>query len=867
MNALFPDPITSGSSKKMALPVHVLHQMGCKVCPLAKLDNKNPDMPASGSDTPIIYVLGEAPGGDEDLEGIQFVGKSGKFLHKYLPPKWQDKVRYNNVVRTRPYKNETPSTIAIECCRPSVVRDIERTKPKVIFGFGNIPLQWVCGQTGILGWRGRKLPVKIGSHTCWYFPMLHPAYILRGAEQGGRMDGEKVGAEEMERTFKFDMQRALAEIKHLPPAVVHTPAEVFANIHSISTDMEAVRDAFEWAMDQEAVGFDYETHRLRPYEEDATILTFSFATNKVGYSIAYEHPEATWTDEELDEIDELLKRFFSSKVRKYVHHLAFELEWTGVKFGRKYVRTPGWHDTANQAAIIDERRGTQKPGFFSLDVLVLQYFGFNLKKLSSVDRKKLRETPLPTVLLYNGGDARYHFCLGEVQRRIIASYAMTSTYDLAVRRVPTLVLAQIKGVPVDQKENRRLRKKYKQRIKDAEERLFGLKVVNRFEQIKKREFNPGSGPDVLYVVKDLLNARECRVLVDKRKEIYKWKADEKVLTQIKHPFGKALIDYRKPTKRFSTYLIPYSDDLPGSAVFPDGLLHPTFNSYFAATGRLSCDDPNLQNVPKRDEEAKEVRRQIAALFNRWIVAADYGQIEARLIAVASEDKVFTKSLWEKYDVHFEWAERIAHAYPSRIGGRKFLKDKAALGKLRSDVKNQWTFPLFFGATIGKASNSLGIPEDVLKPLYNEFWRIFTGVKDWQEEQVKFYNTNGYVETFEGRRRRAPLSYNQVINHPIQGTAAEIVMDAMSRLSELNDWMLQPEINIHDDLTFLSIPDECFQRCMTKIIDAMLDVPFKWARKVPWSIEVSYGRDWLNLEKAGDFFSHEWVFERELRRAA
>lgn len=840
----------TGGSKKLALPVHVLHQMGCKVCPLAKLHNQHPDMDAHGAENPIIYILGEAPGADEDEVGRAFVGSTGHMIHRYLPRKYKDKVRYNNVVRTRPHRNETPNQIAIECCRPSVVKDIERTKPRVIFGFGNVPLQWVSGMTGISNWRGRRMPVKIGSHTCWYYPMTHPAFITRGADSGD----EKAGPEEQERALKWDILRACAELKILPTPKVHTPAEVFKDIKILSENMHLVRLAFEWAIAQDAVGFDYETDRLRPYADEATILSFSFANHEVGYAIAYEHPEATWTAAELNEIDQLLKRFFRAKVRKYVHHLAFELEWTGVIFGRKYVRSPGWEDTANQAAIIDERRGKNKPGNFSLEFLVQQRFGFNLKKLSKVNRKKLASTPLPTVLMYNGGDSRYHYMLGEVQKRDLQTSNLMHPYVLALRRVPTLVLSQMKGVPVDQVENARLRKKYRQRIREADAAVRSLKVVQKFEAIKKREFNPYSGPDVLYVVKNILDARECR---SEKKGVVSWKADEKVLKLMKHPFGQRIINLRKPTKRFSTYIDPYTFGSDVSVVHEDGLLHPTFNSYFAETGRLSAEDPNLQNVPKRDEEAREVRKQIKARRGRIIVTVDYGQIEARLIAVASKDKVFTDSLWQKYDVHMEWAERIAYAYPARVGGRKFLKDKEVMKAFRGDIKNQWTFPLFFGAQLAKASNALTIPEENLKPLYKEFWKIFHGVRSWQEELIQFYKDEGYVETFEGRKRRAPLSMNQLINAPIQGTAAEIVMMSMCRLSETGDWDLQPEINIHDDLTYVSMPVDRMDKLCTKVLDIMLDVPFKWADAVPWSVEMSWGRDWLNLEKVGDFFSNEW----------
>ena len=174
--------------------VKMLHELECQACPLANIKiNRNPDMPASGAKHPLVYCLGEAPGAEEDQKGIQFVGGSGQVLHNELnklPKLFRESIRYNNVVRTRPHKNETPNQHIIECCRPSVVKDIEETKPKAILGFGNIPLQWVTGVTGIRAWRGRRTPVKVGSHICWYYPIIHPASILRESNQHYDFDDE-----------------------------------------------------------------------------------------------------------------------------------------------------------------------------------------------------------------------------------------------------------------------------------------------------------------------------------------------------------------------------------------------------------------------------------------------------------------------------------------------------------------------------------------------------------------------------------------------------------------------------------------------------------------------------------------------------
>jgi uracil-DNA glycosylase family 4 len=864
MAGLFADaPLQLGPRNRVDLKL--LHQMQCRACPLDKLaGNRHPHMPASGSDKPLVYILGEAPGKDEDIAGRQFVGESGQVLRPRIPRKFKDRVRFNNVVRTRPFKNETPTDVAIECCRPSVVKDIEETKPKAIFGFGNVPLEWVSGFSGITLWRGRKMPVKIGTHTCWFYPMLHPAYLLRQ----GRGEGKTSGAED-ERMFVFDLERAFAEVETLPKPVVHTSEDVWRGMEAIvaggAEGVRIIAERLHRAAEWPELGIDYETTRLRPYSAGAQVLSAAVADGEQGFAFPLDHPEAEWNGAERTKVVDLWRQFLhEAKGRRWVHNLAFELEWTAVHFGKEFVRKGEWEDTSVQASILDERRGKNKPGCFSLEFLVQQHFGFNLKKLTALDRKNLKNAPMEIVLLYNGGDSRYHCLLGLKQEQLIADDDLGYPYELALRRVPTVVLSQLKGVPVDQVENKRLSKKYAARIRETQDKLFDLPVVAKFEKIKGREFKPLSNPDVLYVLKDLLHRSECAV-EDKYSKKTRYSADEKILAQIDHPFAKLTIDLRKSTKRKSTYIDPYSATHESSVVHPDGLLHPQFNTIFAETGRLSAEDPNLQNVPKRDDEAKEVRKQIAAAYiisstgkriKTVIGAFDFGQIEARVSAMFTKDPVFVKALWEKYDIHGEWAERIARAYPARVGGRKNFTDKKVMKDFRTDIKNQWTFPLIFGARLESVAGYLDIPIEDLEPEFNEFWRIFHRIKEWQDDLVEFYHEYGYVECLTKRRRRGPLSLNQIINSPIQGTAAEIVMDAMSRLSEIGDPELQPEINIHDDLTYVRMPADRIDDVAEKIINEMLAVPFKWVN-VPISVEMSVGDNWLDMEEVATFSSDTW----------
>lgn len=827
----------------------LIHKLECRACPL---NGTGGNIEPTGSGKPLVYILGEAPGKTEEEERSQFTGESGQLLRAHIPRKYRDQLRYNNVIRSRPPANRTPERVEIEACRPSVTRDIERTKPKAIFGFGNVPLEWVSGFSGITLWRGRKMPVKVGSHTCWYYPMLHPAYLLRQRRQHG--------PSEEERMFAFDMKRAFAEVEGLPSAIVHSPTDVRRNVEIITetgaTGLAKIKQALVWASKQSVIGVDYETNCLRSVQENSKILTAAVGNAERAIAFPFDHPEANWKPSERAELVRFWVRFLKeAKGRKAVHNLAFEMEWSAAFFGDDVLRASRWEDTMTQAGVIDERKGNKKAGPFSLEFLIQQYFGFNLKKLSGLDRANLENVPLEAVLQYNAPDARYHALLYEKQAALIEKDDLGEAYELGLRAVPTVVLTQKKGLPVDQKEAVRLQKKYAGELKVALAEIGQLPVVREFKTKKHKDFNPLSNPDVLYVLKDLLTRPEVSV-IDKYTKKQRYSADESVLVQIDHPLAKLLLDLRTVNKRKTTYVDPLVATDADTLVYSDGLLHAQFNTVFAETGRLSCEGPNLQNFPKRDGEAKEVRKQIVAPPGCLAMAFDLGQIEARVIAMFTKDKRFCKALWERYDIHMEWAERLAHTYPARVGGKKFLTDKKVMKDFRTDIKNQWVFPLFFGARLSSAAGYLNIPEDKLKPQYEEFWRQFSGVRDWQDQQVDFYNDHGYVECLTGRRRHGPLSLNQICNSPVQGTAAAIVIAAMSRLSETGDPELQPEINIHDDLTYMRVPEKRVDIVAEKVIGIMLKPNFPWIN-VPITVEGSIGPNWLEMEEFGVYSSDEW----------
>ena len=256
----------------------------------------------------------------------------------------------------------------------------------------------------------------------------------------------------------------------------------------------------------------------------------------------------------------------------------------------------------------------------------------------------------------------------------------------------------------------------------------------------------------------------------------------------------------------------------------------------------SSDSPNLQNFPSKT--GKEPRGMIKAPPGHVLVCCDYGQIEARLIGVASQDPVFCKALWENYDVHMEWARKIAEAYPKVIHGSQNLDNKNAMKTFRSKVKNLWVFPAFYGASYRSIAAGLKIPESVAQELFEEFWDQFSGVRKWQRWLSDRYNELGYTESLFGRRRHAPLTHNAIINAPIQSSASDICVLSMV---ELNKKGLTVVLNVHDEIGFY-VPEDQLEFQVDQIIREMTRPKLSWLN-IPISVEVKIGYDWFNMEES------------------
>lgn len=807
-----------------------------------------------------VYFLAEAPGADEDQRTHKpLTGPTGQLLRSLIPDGYEQLCTYDNVCNCRPPQNRTPTWQEIECCRPRRVKWIEEVKPKLIVGLGGTPLQWALGSTDVAGMRGRFFAIKVGGHHCWFMPTYHPSFILRIAPNKKKPLNSRLG-----HCLRMDIKRAFDAASQLDVPHVDTESEVRANVPifdgSGPDDFRRVCEILDNAC-RSPVSIDIETQGLRPYSPGANILSVGLAFEGITAAFAFNHPKGAFSDRQKQRISQKLCCLLRHSTVKIAHNAPFELEWFINEFGPDIVRHDSWECTQMQAHFLDERRGKRgsdddhRAPYQNLNFLCKQHFGIAFKPLFKLNKKDMSKSPLGEMLIYNGVDAKYTLRLWKRQNKLLQQQGLYDAYIEALPRQPAVALMQHIGVGVDQREVLRAQAQLNGEITSIESEIHSLPVVKAFKS-DKGNFNPQSGPDAVSIFKDYLGRTEIEVEG-------KYTTNKNVLEQIDHPLAKLIVRLRNRVKMKSTYV----DDLvtgKGKLIFPDGKLHTNFNSTFTETGRFSSDEPNLQNFPKRNDNW--VRRQIIAPNDYWMVAVDYGQLEACTGAMCSKDERLVNMLWNDYDIHYDWAFKMAERMPALVGGKEGLKDKALMRKFRSLIKNKLTFPAFYGAANESvcgyliAATGLEIEQTLVDDIMSQFWGTFAGVAEWQDTTMKRYYDIGYVETLCGRRHYYPLSRNEALNMPFQGTAAELVCDAMVRLSEqaakTGKWYLHPVLNIHDDLTFF-VPkrEPQFTDAIDTISRAMLTFDYDWIN-VPLSVEISVGPNWADLKPLDKLWSHK-----------
>lgn len=402
--------------------------------------------------------------------------------------------------------------------------------------------------------------------------------------------------------------------------------------------------------------------------------------------------------------------------------------------------------------------------------------------------------------------------------------------DLDLEVTPVLEKMTQTGVLVDPDYLEKLGTDLKGRLVEIEKQIF---------HFVGHEFNLNSPKQLSEILFDELNLPVLRKTKTGRS------TDEDTLRELSaaHPAIPLLLQYRQLFKLVSTYV----DALPKS-IKDDHRIHSTFNVEGAATGRLSSTNPNLQNIPVRGEEGGDIRKAFIAPKGKVLMGADYSQIELRIMAHLSGDENLINAFNEVLDIHAATAAKIF-----KVTVEDVTKEQRTVGKTMN-------FATLYGQGPHALSRQLGIDFATARQYIAEYFEQFPKVKDWMGTILEFGYKNGYVETIWGRRRYIPELQSQnrmfrsageraAINHPVQGTSADMIKKAMVEIDrELTDKSnkslnCQLILQVHDELLFECSPDsveEAAGMICEKMESALvLDVPVK--------VDVKMGPNWGEMK--------------------
>jgi len=470
----------------------------------------------------------------------------------------------------------------------------------------------------------------------------------------------------------------------------------------------------------------------------------------------------------------------------------------------------------------------------ALDALALEHFGSRLRTLEEVTgkgktAKPFAEVPVQEAAEFSAAAADCALRLRALFEPTLADHDLTRLLrDVEIPLIGVLADMEWEGIGVDLAVFERLTAEFREELRGLERGITAAAGT---------DFNLQSTPQLRHVLFEKL---QLPVL---KKTKTGASTDAEVLEELAamgHEVPRLLLDYREVAKLLSTYL----EALPAEVNPRTGRIHTSFNQIGAATGRLSSNNPNLQNIPVRTARGEAIRRGFVPRAGSRFVIADYSQIELRLLAHLSGDPAFVAAFEAGGDIHRQTAAVIFGA-----------KAEAVTGEQRARAKTI-NFATIYGQGPHALARQLGIPYDEAKRFIEEYFARFAGVRRFLDDTVASAKRKGYVETIFGRRRYIPelkdKSHNirafgerTATNSPLQGSAADLIKIAMVRVAQaLQDgFHARLLLQVHDELVVEAPEPET--RAVAELMKRHMEGAA--ALRVPLVASVGIGPNWLEAK--------------------
>ena len=583
---------------------------------------------------------------------------------------------------------------------------------------------------------------------------------------------------------------------------------------------EEIKAVVEEAMNFDAVCFDTETTALDP-----------FAAELVGVSLTWQAHQGVYIPIDMDfekaqsQIG-LLQPLFASNKLKIAQNLKFDL---GIlqKYGLK-IEGPFFDTMLAHYLIEPDQRHNMK-------VLCEQYLSYSpipIERLIGEKGKKqgsMRDVSLEDITQYAAEDTDVTFQLFSILQKELQDKSLKSVFEnIEVPLVSVLNDMEHEGVCVDVPFLNAYSKELQEQVLNAQNSIFESAGV---------EFNIASPQQVGKVLFEHLKLSDK----PKKTKTGQYQTDEETLQSLhgKHPCVDHILQFRTLQKLKSTYV----DALPEMVNAHTGRVHTSFNQAVAATGRLSSQNPNLQNIPIRTDLGREIRKAfVPSGTDRVLLSSDYSQIELRIIAHISKDPGMIEAFKQGIDIHTATASKVWGVPIEEVDKDMRRKAKTV------------NFGIIYGISAFGLSQRVGIPRFEAKEIIDNYFAQFPGIKKYMDDTIAFARDNGYVETISGRRRNLRdinsrnanirgFAERNAINAPIQGSAADMIKIAMINIADWlksTDLKTQMILQVHDELLF-DVPKNELETVQSKVKEIMEGA---MVLDVPVLVESGTGANWL-----------------------
>ena len=587
----------------------------------------------------------------------------------------------------------------------------------------------------------------------------------------------------------------------------------------IETEEDA-RKLFDFFITKQILCLDTETTSINPIDAELVGLSFSVEEGKAFYvAIPAERKKA-------ERIVNIFKPLYeSTKILKIGQNIKYDMEVL-MNYGVRLAAP--MFDTMLAHYVLQPE---QKHNMDILAETLLNYQTIHIDELigpKGKSQKNMRDISPADICDYAAEDADITLRLYNVLKpRLKEADVEDLFYNIEMPLVPVLAEMEMNGVLLDTNALAETSKVFTDRMTQIEKNIY---------ELAGHQFNIASPKQVGEVLFGEMK------IVDKPKKTKtgQYVTSEEVLQQLrsKAPIVDHILEHRGLKKLLGTYV----DALPKLINPHTGHIHTSFNQAVTATGRLSSSDPNLQNIPVRGEDGKEIRKCFIPEPGCLFFSADYSQIELRVMAHLSGDKNMIEAFREGYDIHAATAARIYKEDINDVTRDQRTKAKRA------------NFGIIYGITVFGLAERLEISRDEAKQLIDGYFETFPQVHDYMEKAKQLAREHGYAETFFHRRRYLPdiTSHNatvrnfaerNAINAPIQGSAADIIKIAMIRIYErfrregIKSKMI---LQVHDELNFSVLPEEKEQ--VEKIV--LEEMQNAYPLQVPLVADSGWGNNWL-----------------------